>query len=223
MIKKSEAFFVVSRYNEDWEWIKNYTDQYIICNKGESILDNSKVRNINNIGANQRDILEFIYENYKFLPKLMLFIQANPFDHCKKETFDKLIYNDYFTPIEDYSHLSEGSAYKKDIDGGYMEVNSSWYIPAHNSTFGLTCNYSFYDQFMNKYFENYDHVNWIRFTPGSQYLIEKKQALKYPRKFWYSLMNELNNGKNPTEGHIIERALWYIFKGNLLIKEEYSD
>jgi hypothetical protein len=72
---------------------------------------------------------------------------------------------------------------------------------------------------MQVYFKNYKHVDWIRFAPGSQYIIEKRQLLHYPQKFWGVLMQELHQN-NATDGHIIERALWMILQGNLELRKE---
>jgi hypothetical protein len=206
--------FIISRYKEDVSWIKEYTDNYIIYNKGEKLDSRYKSIELDNIGNNQYDIFHYIYTNYENLPDMMLFLQGHPFDHCKKEKFDKIIYNDKFTPFESYEDLIHGHASKADIDGGYMERNDCWYISAHNQTHNITCIYRSYDEFMNKYFSDYIHVDWIRFTPGSQYMVEKKQILKYSRDFWKSLMEELPFN-NMTEGHIIERSLLYILTGNL--------
>jgi hypothetical protein len=139
----------------------------------------------------------------------MLFLQGNPFDHCKKEKFDKIIYNEKFTPFESYEDLVHGHASRADIDGGYMEINDGWYISSHNNTYNIGCKYTSYDEFMNKYFFDYSHIDWIRFTPGSQYMVEKNKILTYPKYFWKCLMDELPFN-NMTEGHIIERALLYI-------------
>jgi hypothetical protein len=214
----NNTLFVISRYNEDFSWIFNYTENYLIYNKGNPIYNNPKVINTENIGGNQRDIFKFIYENYENLPELMAFLQAYPFDHCQQKIFDTIIWNTYFTSIEYYGSIPNNGGEKRTEDGGYLEINNSWYIRSHNSTFGLTCKYSSFDQFMNKYFKNYEIVDWIRFAPGSQYIVEKKQALYYSKNFWKSLMNELTE-KNSTEAHIIERALWTIFQCKLIPKE----
>jgi hypothetical protein len=214
---KPKAFFVVSRYNEDLNWILEYTNDFLIYNKGEPIAD-VRVVNTENIGGNQRDIFKFIYENYENLPELIAFLQAYPFDHCQKIIFDNLIYNEFFTSIEYYGSIPSNNAEQRDANGGYLEANNSWYISSHNSTFGLNCKYSSLDEFMNKYFINYEHTDWIRFSPGSQYLIEKRQALFYPRSFWKNLMNELTE-RNSTEAHIVERVLWTIFQCNLVARE----
>jgi hypothetical protein len=65
---------------------------------------------------------------------------------------------------------------------------------------------------MNTIFKNYQHIDWIRFAPGSQYLINKDIALRYSKNFWGHLKNELYNN-NMTEAHIIERACYYILNG----------
>jgi len=208
-----EAKIIISCFEEDFDWIKDYTDNYLIYNKGEPI-DDLHVINTENIGNNQRDIFKFIYDFYDNLPELMAFIQADPFDHCKKEIFDKLIYNISFTPLEFYGSTPANSLEKRSDDGGFMEHNNSWYIKAVNATYGVVCQYSSFDQFMKKFFSNYIHVDWIRFSPGSQYIIEKRQAKYYSRVFWKKLMDELPRNYM-SEGHIIERALWLILQCNL--------
>lgn len=210
--------FIVSRFNEPFEWIRDYTDNYIIYNKGDYIPNfDDRILNTENIGGNQRDIFHFAYTNYENLPNMMVFVQGNPFDHCKKEVFDILIKNRHFTPLEYYGPTPANNYEQRDSEGGFMEINNSWYINAHNNSNSLTCRYNSFDDFMQLYFENYTHVDWIRFSPGSQYMVKKQQILQYPKTFWYSLMNELKE-KNSTEAHIIERALYYIFVGKYKLK-----
>jgi len=218
-MKQPKALIVLSRYNEDFEWITKYTDNYLIYNKGQKIEGDFKVLDVDNIGNNQRDIFHFIYSNYENLPDVMAFIQAFPFDHCNEDKFKRIIYNEELTAIESYENLNPNGASRNDIDGGYMEFNNSWYIHAHNSTFKQICKYDSFDHFMSTIFKNYQHVPWIRFSPGSQCLFPNKVALHYSKKFWKHMMDELPRN-NMTEGHIIERSLWTILKGELEVVEE---
>ena len=94
-------------------------------------------------------------------------------------------------------------------EGGFLERNNNWYIRAHSITAKMTCKYDSLDQFMERYFENYVSGAFVRFAPGSQYIVEKSQALNYSKKLWKSLMEELPKNNMP-EAHIIERALWII-------------
>lgn len=209
-MKEIKPIIIISRYNEDVNWIKEYTENYIIYNKGE-YLNNFNEKIVPNIGGNQRDLFQFVFENYDDLPDYMIFVQGFPFDHCNKEKFNRVMYNNFFTPLESYKDAPRNDWNNLDIedDYGYMEINNSWYIDANNKTQNLTCRYESFDHFMNSIFKNYQHLDWLRFAPGSQYLITKEQCLKYSKKFWDHLMNELNINKS-SEAHIIERAMIYI-------------
>ena len=212
-MKQPKAKIIISRFNEDFSWVKEYTDDYLVYNKGEPI-DDPHIINTENIGGNQRDIFKFIHDFYDDLPDLMAFMQAYPFDHCKKEVFDKLIYNTCFTPLEFHGGDPANNFERRANDGGYMEYNNVGYIKGNNLTHGVTCKYSSLDQFKNKFFSNYGRPNWGRFSPGSQYMIEKRQALHYSKTFWKNLMDELPRNFM-SEAHIIERALWMMLQCTL--------
>jgi hypothetical protein len=212
-------FFILSRYDEDASWVLDYTDNYIILNKGAPVEGGFKSINLPNIGGNQFDISWFIWQNYDNLPDIMIFTQAFPWDHCNRDKFDSLIKNKFLTPLESYEHLENTYAHRIDESGGYNEINNSWYIGAHNSTYNISCRYSSYDEFMHKYFEDYKRQEYIRFSPGSQYLVTKEDVMKYPMNFWKLLSLELPE-KSMTEAHIVERALLYILSGKYKLREE---
>ena len=224
MINKIQPVIVVSRYSEDLSWILDYPQDFIIYNKGEiineeKIVKKARIINTENIGGNQRDIFKFIVDNYENLPPLVAFIQAYPFDHCKKEFFDQYIQNSSFTPLEYYGKKPANSYERRTLSGGFLEINNNWYIDAQNTTYHQSCKYTSFDEFMKSYFKNYHHVNWIRFSPGSQYLVEKRQITYYKKEFWSSLLEELPKN-NVTEGHIIERAFYYILKNRYKARDK---
>jgi len=210
---------LISRYHEDTSWVKDYDFDYLIYNKGEPIEGDDNVMEIENIGNNQRDIFKFIVDNYEDLPETMIFVQGYPYDHCKKETFDKLINNKTLTALEDLSDIPINNAQKLDESGGYMEYNNSWYVRSHNARYNQTCLFATFDEFMSSLFTNYQRTEWNRFTPGSQYIITKDIAEHYSKNFWITLKNMLGKN-NTTEGHLIERALWKIFQCDLEPLEE---
>lgn len=219
---RNKPFFVVSRYKEDISWLDEYDNDYIVYNKGPSDIARSNVVAMDNYGGNQFDICHFIYHNYESLPDTIAFVQADPFDHCRKDAFDEIISNNRFAGLEYYEDVKESRYHKKcyDIDYGYMEVNNSWYIKAHNKTLkkrGIESitKYTSFDQLMVELFENYRPIKRIRFSPGSQYVVEKSRCRFYDKSFWKYLMDifpreNINGG---TEAHIVERALWLIFSG----------
>lgn len=214
------AFLVVSRFKENIDWVDEYTDKYLIYNKGEFIREDPRIISVENTGGNQKDIFRFVVDYYDNLPELMAFVQAYPFDHCKEEVFARIICNDFYTPLEYYGMTPANSFEERSHTGGFMEVNNNWYIHAHSQSNNQTCRYSSLDEFMNKYFENYQHTDYIRFTPGSQFIIEKHQILYYPKRFWQSLFDELPRN-NMTEAHIIERSMNMILTNWLILREEW--
>lgn len=208
---------IISRYSEDVSWIKDYSIDYEIFNKGEPLQEDYRSRQVENVGENQKDIFAFIVENYESLPDTMAFVQGNPFDHCKSETFDRLIKNTTLTRLEDYTH-TDG----RNLENGlYFENNDSWYIHAHNSTHNQTCQFPTFDSFMSSVFSNYNHIDRIPFSPGSQILFEKERALYYPKSFWEHLNNILIR-RTMTEGHILERAMYLIFSNFYIVREEFK-
>jgi hypothetical protein len=210
-MKEPTAFFVISEYKNDISWVENYTHKYIIYDKSNTLPAGPKILKVENRGYNIWDMLDFIIRNYNNLPSITAFLEGFPYDHCRKETFDKLIYNETFTPIEDYSHYAEYYAHKKDIDGGYMEINSSWYLEDKNPPQKVHRYYSSYNEFLADVFINPEFPQWIRFSPGAQYLVPKENILFYSKKFYEKLIRLVDYAELPTEAHLLERAMYTIF------------
>ena len=212
-MKKPTAFFVVSAWKNDINWIEDYTDNYLIYDKSHTLKKIGKTIRVPNVGYNIYDECHFIINNYENLPEITAFLEGNPFDHCKKETFDKLIYRKEFTAIEDYSHIPESGWHKKSDDGGYMERNNSWYIRSHKKTHGPEVGryLQSYNQFLDIMFEKPEHPRWIRFSPGGQYIVPRENILYYTINFYKKLISFVDYHRIPAEGHVIERVLYYIF------------
>jgi hypothetical protein len=220
--KKTNSFFVITKFNESIEWVKEYTNNYLIYNKSKSIENDSHVINVPNIGGNIKDIFEFAYTYYDNLPKFIIFCQAIPWDHCKKEIFDNLINNTEFTPLEYCGNIPSNNWEKRTFDGKFLEINNSWYISQINNLYNQKSKYYSFDEFMNHYFENYSHVNYVRFAPGSQYVVSKKNILHYPKSFWKTVSEELTTTFS-AEAHIIERSMWYILNNTYTLRKEFYE
>lgn len=207
---KTNTFFVVSNWNNDIDWITDYTKNYVIYDKSNTLDNGDRIIKMENCGYNIRDYCHFIYENYDNLPDVLALMEGNPWDHCNRVKFDRLIKNNFFTPVESYENVQQNNVVQFCSDGGYTEINNSWYITSHNSTHNITCKYSSYDELMNKLFKNYVRPNMIRFSPGAQYIVEKERLRYYPKSFWKFIMDDLYIKGMCTEAHIYERALWTI-------------
>jgi hypothetical protein len=201
-----KAFLVISRFNEDINWINNYTSNYIIYNKGEELPEQYKQKIVPNFGANQYDIFNYIYSNYNKLPDLIAFVQGHPFDHCLPERFDQLIQSESYTPLfgdANYPH------------GEYHETNNNWYINGDFNRHKPPSKFGSFDEYMNHLFEDYTPLDTLHFPPGSQLIVEKERCLFYSREFWKKLMDVIcheggmNGGR---EAHIVERSIQLIFE-----------
>jgi len=184
--------------------------------------ESDKIKHQENVGYSGYDFCCFIIDNYDNLPDVCVFIKANVFNrivngrpepHCNKEKFDKLINNNVFTSLESYENIPESYAHIKDVDGGYMEINNSWYIQDHVATHGVeVVKYIHnYNNFMNEIFINYTPPEYVRFAPGGNYIVPKENILFYSKKFWKKLKLYQGYHQMPSEAHTIERALYYIF------------
>lgn len=201
---KIKSFLVVSRFKENVEWVHNYTNEYVIYNKGEDLPDDFKQLKQPNFGGNQYDIFHFIYENYYNLPDLIAFCQGNPFDHCSEIDFNRLIYNEYYTNLFS-THAGENFQ-----SGIFFEANDNFYLKCSNA-----CKVSSFDEFASSIFENYLPIRILSFPPGSQFIVEKERCLYYSRAFWKNLMKFINTdiGLNGgRESHVVERAMQLIFE-----------
>jgi len=217
-MKKTNSFLVVSRYKENVDWIHNYTDNYIVYNKGDDFLYDFKQIKRPNFGGNQYDICHFIYKNYENLPDLIAFCQGYPFDHCPIKDFDRLIQNKYYT------NLFSVHANVNYPSGFINEVNDSWYLNDPNVSVVMTCKVSSTDEFANSIFENYLTNHLISFPPGSQFIVEKERCLYYSKRFWNNIMKFINSNVNVNggkEAHVLERMMQLIFETRFKEKSIY--
>ncbi len=217
MIKnKIKGLVIISRFKEDFSWIEEYTDNYIVHNKGVPIYDNPHVINTPNKCKNALDIPYFAIQNHGNLPRLMIFIQAYPFDHCPKPIFDELVIKDKFTIIDDPFVFGKKPQYGVSDTGVFCEKNGFDFFYGRNKSL----QFKDFNSFMEKYFDNYDYPEWVEFGKGLQYIVEKEQLSTYPILFWESIINDLH-GLDEIEGHYVERAMYYILTRKYNLKKEY--
>jgi hypothetical protein len=202
-------FLVISQWNNNVDWVTEYSLEYVIYDKSNTLSKSDRVIKVDNVGHNLFDIFHFIYTNYENLPEMVAFLEGNPFDHCNAEKLKRLLQNKFFTSLESYESEPEYQAAIKCSDSGWMEINNSWYISSHpNRHISM---FQTYNEMLDHVFVNATKPQWIRFAPGGQYLVEKSRMLYYPREWWYKLMMIVSRNANQPEAYIFERMLWTIF------------
>ena len=80
---------VISKYNENYEWIKRINHKTIVYDKSENPIEGSIPRP--NIGREAETLLFHIIENYNNLPELTIFLQGDPRSNPVVYTYDEVI------------------------------------------------------------------------------------------------------------------------------------
>lgn len=203
-----KAFVVMNNYNNDTSWIKEYTNDYIIYNKGEPINDTKAIQ-VPNVGYNIFDYLSYVIDNYDDLPQSVMFIKSNIFPrHMTKEEFDEVCERTEFTPLLSKTHKTDGKInfYK---DGLYWEVNNYWYA----NHFGI------------KSIQEFDELAtmlgatgkaYLGFSPGACMIVPKKNILKYPVDFYKKIKDAVSYTQLPGEAHLVERCLCNIWSSDII-------
>jgi len=207
--KIKENFLVVSNYNNDLSWVPEYTDQYVIYDKTkENIhppkLNEKRVVKTPNVGYNLFDYFSYIVDHYENLPNCVIFTKGNVFPrHVSQAHFERIMNNQYFTPIEDYRmHKERWPVQFFSSDGGFCEVNNGWYLQHHKTKY-----FHNYKDFLTFCFKEPVIPRYIRFAPGACYIVPKENILKLPKVFYENLKIFISYSQLPGEAHIIERAL----------------
>jgi len=215
-VKIESNFLVVSNYNNDIRWVPEYTDNYVLYDRSDAVeipalIDSKKVIKTPNIGYNLYDYFTFIIDNYDTLPDCTIFTKGNVFPrHVRKEYFDKIVNNNFFTPIEDYKmHTPYWPTCFFAADGGFCEINNSWYTRHHPTKY-----FRSYDDFMDFCFKKPPKPRYTRFAPGANYIVPKANILKFPKIFYQNLRIFISHCQLPGEAHIVERALHTLWTCN---------
>jgi len=183
---------VVSKYNEDIEWVKKINHKVTIYDKSNNPVEGSI--KLKNVGREGETFLYHIVNNYNNLDDVTVFLQGNPFEHLQllvgwraKLTDDEIntVINKMNTEIND----------KSDFSTFYQVLYND-----PNSTNGVNTK----DACIKYYGKSYDHFT---VSPGAQYIVPKEYILSRPFKFWKILhlamyYEELNG--------YCQEQLWYL-------------
>ena len=220
-MKITSNFLVISNFNNDITWVPEYTDNYLIYNRGgkedfPDTIDRKKVITSPNVGYNSYDYFCFIIDHYDNLPDCTIFAKGHAFPrHVSKEYFDRVVNNAYFTPLEDVTqHHPKWPTSFFSSEGGYCEINNSWYLEFHPTKF-----FHNYNDFLQFCFKDPVIPRYNRFAPGGDYIVPKANILKLPKVFYKNLRTFLSHHQVPGETHIIERAMHTLWTCNFEISE----
>lgn len=191
--------YIISRYNHNIDWITDYTDDIVLYDRSEVPAHNSIV--VPNIGTDIYDKFTYIVENYDNLPDVAVYTKANLFKYISKEEFDKVKNNTTFTPLLTRHHVTNFPVSFYSEDGMYNEINNRWYLFSHPA------------RRADELFEllGLTHAQYLKFAPGSNYILTKEVIHKHPREFYDTLRSYLDYTIYPGEAQIMERALYSLW------------
>jgi len=238
---KNLVELVVSRYNENINWVYAYNDIATVYNKGiDNISNIDNIIKLPNIGREGNTYLFHIINKYEDLKEKTVFSQGEPFTH--NETFLFGIDN-----IEKTLSVQPlGLRYLKEIN-----IPSSEYIEVYETTtnYGLVylracCDgdliipyfnddginhlkktaklhypgYSNLDLvsgfFQRANFPYFKSITDIYFTYSGLFSVNKNKILKLDKYIYINLYNELTSldSQGGTNGYVLERLWLYIFE-----------
>ena len=155
-----------------------------------------------NLGTDIADKLHYIITNYNNLPPVVIYTKANLWKYITKEEFDKVKDNSFFTPLLTKNHEQKPgvSFYLNDI---YWEINNYYYLNAHPCKFNPK---------EIATFTGIDKLEFVPFSPGSNYILTAQDIHKHPVDFYIKLYNYLTYSVYPGEAQILERSLYTIWR-----------
>lgn len=201
--------FIISRYNHDMEWLKEYPGDHVIYDRSDNgqlftLPYPTIIAPVQNIGSDIYDKLTFIINNYDCLPEVAIYTKANLFKYISKEEFDLVKDNKTFTPLHTKNHKTKMPVAFYSDDGMYNEVNNRWFLN------GVPTKYvEKYDELIGNKFKS---QKYKPFSPGSNYILPKKNIQKHPKHFYETLRFFLSHDRYPGEAFLIERDMYNIFK-----------
>ena len=222
MKKIKKNFLVISQYNRDLSWIPEYTDNYLIYDRSEKPLypdtiDTSKVIVSPNVGYNSYDYFRYIIDHYDNLPEVVIFAKAWTFPrHVKKEYFDRVMNNEYFTPLTDYTlHKDKWPYGFFSPDGLLCELNTDAFLGPDRPT----KYFHRYNDFLKFCFKDPLIPRYRMFAPGGDYIVPKANILKLPKVVYQNLLLFMSHDKHCGETHIIERTMIPLWSGSFELSE----
>jgi len=178
---------VISRFNENIDWVKEFNYSYIIYNKG---LDNINLPYISlpNIGRESHTYIHHIITNYNTLPEYIVFLQGCPFNHVRDIKFK----------------IDNNSKKFEFVDDTVLLNDLNTVPPEHRRSL-----YNIIKKIgMVEYLINFINPTYY-YGHGAQFIIHKDLIVNKSLDFWKKLLNVIE--EDNYSPWTLERFFPYIF------------
>jgi len=204
---------IVSRFNEDINWLNPVMDNTIIINKGKQLNIFNEIP-LENVGRESHSYLWYIINAYDNLPDIIVFTQADISDHREKND------SSYLLQMKKEAEENGKSLPYKNHYTSNLNNNDLWCDPEWNlqkdGTYYLHNNYKNNNRVVfSKWFMkniNKRYPNPINIYTNGLFAVKKELILKHPKIYYERLIKEVSHHIDPSEGHFFERSWFYIFR-----------
>lgn len=230
---------VVSRFNEDVSWLREFGSNVRIMNKGDfhtiPVVMQPYSKTLPNIGLDQYSHLRYIVDNYENLPSTVIFTQANLKDHhdihepdpnLPMHKFDGSIHNytntmttpqiitDMIKQVYLYGRTQNAKCY---VDQKKIFIVDEEYKVNKKYKDECDTGYKFgdwFERYVGKTMPRHDVFLWFKNTIfGSS----KAYILSRPKSFYENLLKQFVAVRSEVN-HYFERSWFYVLNMDLQIK-----
>ena len=200
---------IVSRFNEDINWLNSETENCIICNKGERIGLKNEIM-LPNVGRESETYLNYIIKEYQNLPELLIFTQGSISQHQAGGV-------NYLLKIAKEAEglgmskptvvHPQGGREERYWGGDFNFVSKDYELgklPYLNNK-KIKFSQWFEEKFDIKY------PNPIYISKNGIFAVKKSVIIKNRLSMYQDLIKSVNYSINPIEGHFFERSWHYLF------------
>lgn len=194
---------VISRYNEDINWLYSFKDISLIYNKGANNIDLNifNIVKLRNVGRESHTYLYHIVNNYEKLAENTIFFQGSIKDHKVLNMSDYINNNSITAFFENIpfdklkNKIEHKGKWEKEYNKGLMLKESLTPYEWLKNVIGII-------------FE--ENIDVIKVIWGANFAVSRDLIKSKPKSFYQNILRYIENHINPELGHYIERS-WYIF------------
>ena len=210
---------IVSRYNEDLEWINEYPFnqfQYIVYNKGvnENFCKNNvkEIIHLPNVGRCDHTYLYHIVTNYENLADIIVFFTGSVNLKHKKNNAIRILNNILSSGLRNAYFIG---SYQNDIFETFKHFKLDYWKATDKKNSELNpesklelCRLRPYGKWYKYFFGNIQ-AKWCAMF--GVFSIDKRDVLLHPITRYILLLNTVSNSSNPEAGHYMERSWGAVF------------
>ena len=214
---------IISRFNEDLSWLKNYENKFkiIIYNKGTKLkkINYGQIINLPNVGRESHTWVHHIFNNFENLDNVNIFLQGKIDDlNCMAYQNLDLYIRDLKKDNFSSSRLGLLGPFHWSYNVG-IEKDSRYYLDWKNnkikkSQFGFR-------NFAKTLFP--EIPIFVATSYGGCFAVSKEAIKIHNKEFYGELLKILGEHQNPIEGHYLERLWCYMFTKNKLLLPSIKD